>query len=212
MEEVDPESSGNKESTGGISGSQVESGSQYESHYDSQLNQPAGSEARLEGHAGRQDPNGQGYQGYAPPYGQPGYGPSQYNAYPGAPSSAYYGYQGSGPGFPGYGPPMYGPGYYPPTHVAQPTSGLAIASLCCSVGGVLIFFIWPLTAIVGIILGFMALSHIDRSGGAVSGRGLAIAGIVAGFFIVAMTIIMIVVIASVASSCHTNTYGHLICH
>ena len=98
-----------------------------------------------------------------------------------------------------YGAPIYNQqgGYYPPP-VSKPTSGLAVASLCCSVGGVLIFFIWPLTAIAGIILGFLALSHIDRSRDTVSGRGLAIAGIIVGFFVVAITIIIIVIIVSMA--------------
>ncbi len=226
MEEVDPEVSGENEHTGDVSGTPPANESQYrQPFHGDQPSRSAGSEASSssEGYPYGQDQGGQGYQGYIPPYGQQAYGPSQYGAYQGVPPGGYYGPQGHGPGFPGYGSPMYSApmygapiynqqgGYYPPP-VSKPTSGLAVASLCCSVGGVLIFFIWPLTAIAGIILGFLALSHIDRSRDTVSGRGLAIAGIIVGFFVVAITIIIIVIIVSVTSSCHTNTYGHLVCH
>jgi prepilin-type processing-associated H-X9-DG protein len=57
-----------------------------------------------------------------------------------------------------------------PPVAAPKTSGLAIASLICAILGC--------TAIVGLILGFVALSKIKKSGGQMTGRGLAIAAIV----------------------------------
>ena len=63
-----------------------------------------------------------------------------------------------------------------PVVPSQPkTSGLAIASLVCGIVG-------PCTggllSIVGIILGIVGMGKIKRSGGAVGGRGLAIAGLI----------------------------------
>ncbi len=53
------------------------------------------------------------------------------------------------------------------------TNGLAIAALCCGIAGIL-----PVAAVVGIVLGFVALGQLRRR--IQSGRGLAIAGIVLG--------------------------------
>jgi type IV pilus assembly protein PilA len=58
----------------------------------------------------------------------------------------------------------------------QQTSGLAIASLICSL---LPFFL--VTPIIGVILGHVALSQIKKSGGRLKGSGLAIAGLVLGY-------------------------------
>ncbi|MHB8262881.1 MAG: DUF4190 domain-containing protein [Acidimicrobiales bacterium] len=138
-----------------------------------------------------------GAQPYGPP---PGGQPSYANAYGPQP----------------YGPQPYGAaqgGYYAPYPQARPTSGLAIASFICSVGGALIFIIWPLTAIAGIVLGFMAKSEIDKSGGAYGGRGLAVAGIIVGIAVVAITVIVLVLIFVAVSSCHTvGSNGRLFCH
>ena len=60
------------------------------------------------------------------------------------------------------------------------TSGLAIASL---VLGILGFFSCAVTALVGLVLGILALVKIKNSQGRLSGSGLAIAGIaVSGVF------------------------------
>jgi hypothetical protein len=57
------------------------------------------------------------------------------------------------------------------------TSGLAIASLVTG----LCFWFCVLPGIVAIVLGHLALESIEDSGGAKSGRGMAIAGIVLGW-------------------------------
>ncbi len=57
------------------------------------------------------------------------------------------------------------------------TSGKAVASLIC---GILFIFILP--AILAIVLGHLALSEIKRSNGRITGNGLAIAGLVLGYF------------------------------
>jgi hypothetical protein len=75
---------------------------------------------------------------------------------------------------------------------AQPqhTSGLAIASLVCSI------VCFPVN-IAGIICGHLALSEIKKSAGRIGGRGLAIAGLVIGYIQFAM-IPFILIIAAIA--------------
>ncbi len=61
------------------------------------------------------------------------------------------------------------------------TSGMAIASLVCSIVG---FFLCGLPAVLGVIFGFVGLSQTKDN--ARSGRGLAIAGLVVGIIVVLM--------------------------
>ena len=62
---------------------------------------------------------------------------------------------------------------YPQTTTLNPkTSGLAIASLICGIFGILL-----LPGILGVILGIRAINQIDANNGAISGKGLAIAGL-----------------------------------
>lgn len=62
---------------------------------------------------------------------------------------------------------------YPPQ--SRPGLGLAIASMVCGICGC----VYAITGIVGIVLGFVALHKIKKSGQS-SGKGFAIAGIVTG--------------------------------
>ncbi|MCX6927412.1 MAG: DUF4190 domain-containing protein [Verrucomicrobia bacterium] len=71
----------------------------------------------------------------------------------------------------------------PPPLAAAPaavkTSGMAIASLVLGVVG-----FCGITALAGLVLGIISLVKINRSGGRLSGQGLAIAGIcVSGFML-----------------------------
>src|SRR5689334_8320213 len=72
-------------------------------------------------------------------------------------------------GYPGY----YG---YPPP---RPTNALAIASLVCA------FLFAPL----GIVFGHLSLSQIRRTGE--EGRGLAVAGLVIGYLITVLTVLVV---------------------
>ncbi|MHB8289112.1 MAG: DUF4190 domain-containing protein [Acidimicrobiales bacterium] len=85
-------------------------------------------------------------------------------------------------GYPGMAPPAYGAPIGPPS---QKTDGLAIASLVCS----LLFFL-GLTPILAIIFGFVARERIKRAGGAKTGDGLAVSGIVLGFVGLALFIVI----------------------
>jgi hypothetical protein len=79
-----------------------------------------------------------------------------------------------------YAPPSATPAYQPPQQQAG-TNTLAIIAI---IGG----FVFPLA---GIVCGFIALSQIKRTGQ--GGRGLALAGVIIGFAIIAFGILMSVV-------------------
>ena len=76
---------------------------------------------------------------------------------------------------------------------AQEKSGKATASLVCGV----LFFFWPITALVAVILGHLALSEIKKSAGRLAGQGLAVAGLVLGYIGLA-AIPFILIIAAIA--------------
>jgi len=71
-------------------------------------------------------------------------------------------------------------------------SGKALASLICGV----VFFFWPVSAILAIVLGHLALADIKRSAGRLAGRGLALGGLVAGY--IGLSVIPFLIIAAIA--------------
>jgi hypothetical protein len=77
----------------------------------------------------------------------------------------------------------------PPAVATARTSGLAVASLVTG----LFFWCFLVPGIVAIVLGHLALDQIDRSGGAVTGRGMGVAGIVLGWIGVALVGLGVVV-------------------
>lgn len=92
------------------------------------------------------------------PYGQAPYGQSPY-----AP-----------PPYMGYGPPQPG------------TNGLAIASLVCSLGGL----VTCISAPVGIVLGHMARRQIRQTGE--QGEGMAIAGLWVGYILTVLGLLLLI--------------------
>ncbi|HEX8995541.1 MAG TPA: DUF4190 domain-containing protein [Ktedonobacterales bacterium] len=138
--------------------------------------------------------------GEYPQYQQPT-GPTTQQPYP---SQPYEPYQPQ-PSYPApeqqpyaaYAPPQqpYPMGYAPPMGPG-PTSGMAIASLVCSLLGI---------GLVGVILGHLALNEIKRTNGYTQGRGLAIAGLIIGYLqIAAGVVIVAIVIISIAFSANTT--------
>jgi hypothetical protein len=85
-----------------------------------------------------------------------------------------------------YPPPTYGYGY--PPYGYQSTNGMAIASLILSAVG----WVVCIGPILGIIFGFVGLSQIRQSEGRQSGSGLAKAGIIVGFAVIAIFILLVV--------------------
>jgi hypothetical protein len=104
---------------------------------------------------------------------------------------------------PGQYPPAYGaPGFAYVTPIGPKNNGMAIASLICAIGG--IFFL-GIPSILGIIFGFVARSQIERSDGAQTGSGLALAGIIVGFCVVAIGILIVIfAIIGAHNGCDTN--------
>ncbi len=76
-----------------------------------------------------------------------------------------------------------------PPAAAPRTSGLSIASLVC---GILALPTLGLTGLPAIITGHLGLSSIKKSGGALAGRGMAIAGLVTGYLGFSLIVIAIV--------------------
>lgn len=82
-------------------------------------------------------------------------------------------------------PPLAATAHHLPGAPAK-TSGLAIASLVC---GILGLFSCGITALVGLVLGIVAMSKIKNSQGRLTGNGLAIGGIcVSGLFVLMVPI------------------------
>jgi hypothetical protein len=71
--------------------------------------------------------------------------------------------------------PYRPPGDAPPSWAAPTTCGLAIASLVLG-----IVWLGGIGALLAVVFGFLALRQIGRSQGRLSGKGLAIAGLVLG--------------------------------
>lgn len=85
--------------------------------------------------------------------------------------------------------------YLPPSADFQKpkVSGLAIASLIC---GLLGFLTAGLSGIAAVITGHMAISAINKSGGALAGRGMSIAGLITGYLTI--LILPIAILAGLA--------------
>ena len=80
------------------------------------------------------------------------------------------------------------PANYPPLASARPTSGLAIASL---VFGVLGITACMLPGILAIVFGHMAMGPTHPEKGNMSGRGLAVAGLILGYLSAAILILFV---------------------
>jgi hypothetical protein len=105
---------------------------------------------------------------------------------------------------------------YPMPHstpaVGSPrNNGLAVASLVCSCAGIVPFF-FGVTCILGIIFGFVSRSQIKRSHGTQSGEGLALAGIIVGFSLIVIFIVVVALLAAFGNThfC-TGTSNNLNC-
>jgi hypothetical protein len=79
-------------------------------------------------------------------------------------------------------------------------SGLAISSLVLGIIGLVLLLvcIGPLFAIPAVICGHMAYSRIKRSGGALVGQGIALAGLITGYLSIALSIFLIPMMLAIA--------------
>lgn len=106
-----------------------------------------------------------------------------------------------GGGFPPAAPPPPPGGGFPPpppppgvAPAGGGNNGMAIASLVCALVGVCC----GVGSILGIIFGFIALNQIKRTGQ--GGAGMAKAGIIIGFVLIALWIIYVIVMAATGNS------------
>jgi hypothetical protein len=90
-------------------------------------------------------------------------------------------------GYAGYGQAGYGPSYAPPPYGygAGRTNGLAIASLVCSLGGL----VTCISAPVGVVLGHVARRQIRQTGE--EGSGMATAGLVIGYIFTVLGVLLL---------------------
>jgi type II secretory pathway pseudopilin PulG len=99
------------------------------------------------------------------------------------------------------GAPVFRPTVTRPNMVPQQTqtSGMAIASMICGILGLLLW----LPCIPAIILGHLGLSAIKKSAGALGGKGMAVAGLVMGYLMIAL-IPIIAILAAIAIPAFTQ--------
>jgi hypothetical protein len=101
--------------------------------------------------------------------------------------------------------------YGAPPNIARKTNGLSIASLVCAIAGIVPFF-FGLPCILGIVFGFVSRSQIRRSHGAQGGEGLALAGIIVGFCLIGLFIILVSLFAAFGHhTCTTNSHDTFVC-
>ena len=126
------------------------------------------------------------------------YNPKQdpYGQQPGQQPGQPYGQQ-PGP----YGPaqPMYGYGYPPPVQKPQTNAILALVLSCVGIATC------GVTSIVGVIFGHIAMARIKR--GEEDGRGMALAGVIVGYVVIAgyLLYLAVIVIAIIAAA-NQSTY------
>jgi Domain of unknown function (DUF4190) len=141
-------------------------------------------------------------QSYQPPPGgyppQPPYQPGPQPPYQSGPQPPYQ--PGPQPPYQSGPQPPYQPGYPSAPYAGgygapqRHTNGMAIGSLVASLVGVPLMFLCYtgiLAAIVGIVLGIIAINQIKQSGE--EGRGFAIAGIIIGAVTLLLTVVLIII-------------------
>jgi hypothetical protein len=95
----------------------------------------------------------------------------------------------AGPPVPGYGMGGYPSGYV----VAAPNSGLAIASMCCGIAGIVfqMCYIGGFVGIAAVIMGHIALKKIKESEVPMAGKGMAIAGLITGYISIVLMVLVV---------------------
>ncbi|MSX94979.1 MAG: DUF4190 domain-containing protein [Actinobacteria bacterium] len=96
------------------------------------------------------------------------------------------------------------PAYYPQA-TGPKNDGMSIAGLVCGISGLatlVLCGIGLIPAILGVVFGLIGMKKIDASGGALKGRGMALAGAICGGVAIGLFVlyIVIVIINAIANS------------
>ena len=106
-------------------------------------------------------------------------------------------------------PPVYGAPqqpYYAP--VGPKNDGMSIAALVCGISGLvtLVLCIGIVPAILGVIFGVIGKKRVEQSGGALQGRGMALAGAICGAVAIGLFLIWMVLVLIGAFNSDSNSY------
>jgi len=107
-------------------------------------------------------------------------------------------------------PPVFGtpqPAYYAPT--GPKNDGLSIAALVCGISGLatlVLCGIGIVPAILGVVFGVIGKKKVEQSGGALQGRGMALAGAICGAVAIGLFLIWLVFVIIGAINSDSNSY------
>ena len=87
------------------------------------------------------------------------------------------------------------PAYYAP--VGPKNDGMSIAALVCGISGLMLIGcgVGLIPAILGVVFGILGIKKVDASGGAIKGRGMALAGAICGAVAVGLLLIWLALTA-----------------
>jgi GYF domain 2/Domain of unknown function (DUF4190) len=93
-----------------------------------------------------------------------------------------------------------------PSYSFVPNSNLAIASMVCGIVSLLLCYVHGLAALPAVICGHKALRQIRNSSVLMSGRGMAIAGLVTGYLGLAIQLGFIIIFCFVGYAAYKASY------
>jgi hypothetical protein len=100
------------------------------------------------------------------------------------------------------------PAYYP--HATGPKNdGLSIAALVCGISGLatlVLCGIGIIPAILGVIFGIIGKKKVEQSGGALQGRGMALAGAICGAVAIGLFLIWLLLVVLGAFNSDSSSY------
>ena len=109
------------------------------------------------------------------------------------------------PAPPGYGAPQ--PAYYAPA--GPKNDGMSIAALVCGISAIHTLFLCGIgivPAILGVVFGIIGKKKVEQSGGALQGRGMALAGAICGAVAVGLFLIWLVLLVIGAFNSDSSSY------
>jgi hypothetical protein len=109
------------------------------------------------------------------------------------------------PAPPGFGAPQ--PAYNAPA--GPKNDGMSIAALVCGISGLatlVLCGIGIVPAILGVVFGIIGKKKVEQSGGALQGRGMALAGAICGAVAIGLFLIWLVLVVIGAFNSDSSSY------